>query len=272
MNNIDNCCKKIRQDIVEMAEVAGANGMHFGGALSMVEIVAALYLEVMNVSTDYFLSENRDRVIISKGHGVPTVYGVLHCAGIINDEDIKTFKQVNSQLTAHPSLNPGLGMEMATGSLGQGLSQGVGIAMALKHRGKSEPRVFVIMGDGECDEGSVWEAAMAAHKFGLDNLVAIVDRNKLQYDGAIDEVMPLECFEDKWKSFGWNTISIDGHDVKECARVLGRRYDKPTVIIANTIKGKGISFMENNYQWHHRQMTKKESQIAKEELEINDNI
>lgn len=272
MKDIENKCKKMRQDIVYMAEAAGTNGMHFGGSLSMVEVIAVLYLEIMRVDNSYFSSDSRDRVIISKGHGVPTVYAALHIAGIISEKDLTEFKHLNACLTAHPSMNSRIGMEMSTGSLGQGLSQGVGIAFALKHKKKNKQRVFVIMGDGECDEGSVWEAAMAADKFDLNNLVAIVDKNKLQYDGETDEVMPLYNFEEKWKSFGWNVISIDGHNTKECYNALHEVYGKPTVIIANTIKGKGISFMENNYQWHHKQMTKQETILAKEELGIDDSI
>lgn len=272
MNDIKKYCQKARQDIVSMAETAGSKGMHFGGALSLIEIIAVLYLEVMKVNKEYFASDNRDRVIISKGHGVPAVYAVLHIAGIIDDSELKQFKQKDSILTAHPSINMSIGMEMSTGSLGQGLSQGVGIGIALKHKQMKKPRVFVIMGDGECDEGSIWEAAMCATKYKLNNVIAIVDRNQLQYDGMTSDVMPLDGFEDKWRSFGWNVVSIDGHDTDECYEAFDSRYDKPTVIIANTIKGKGISFMENNYQWHNGQMSKSEILRAKEELGIYDNL
>ncbi len=268
--DLKDVCLKMRQDCLVMAEAAGSSGMHFGGTLSMIEIIAVLYLQVMKITPDYLNDEKRDRAIISKGHGIPAVYAVLHQAGIITDDELKTFKQNETELYGHPSKNKRLCIEFSSGSLGQGLSLGVGTAIALLRKNNNNSRVFVILGDGECDEGSVWEAAMSAAKFNLNNLVAVIDKNKIQYDGDTEEIMPLLSLSDKWKSFGWNTLSIDGHNIIECEQALSTRYSKPTVIIANTVKGKGISFMENNPEWHHRQMTKTQAAQAWQELNGED--
>lgn len=270
MRDMYEICRSMRIDCLRMAIAAGNSGMHFGGSLSMIEIAAVLYLKKMQVKKGYFTSEYRDRVIISKGHGVPAVYAALHQAGIISDEQLDSFKTDDTILYGHPSMNSDIGMEFSTGSLGQGLSQGVGTAIGLLHKGNLSSRVYVILGDGECDEGSVWEAAMSASKYNLSNLTAIIDRNHLQYDGPTGNVMPLDSFDGKWKSFGWNTVEIDGHDTEQCYRSFAAIYDRPTVIIANTVKGKGISFMENEQAWHHKQMTKKQLIQAREELGIYD--
>lgn len=269
MSDMDEVCRNMRVDCLKMAEVAGDSGMHFGGTLSLVEIVAALYLKKMDVKDDYFSREDRDRVIISKGHGVPAVYAALHQVGIISDEQIATFKTDATVLYGHPSLNLEIGMEFSAGSLGQGLSQGVGVAIGLCHKGNSSSKVYVILGDGECDEGSIWEAAMSASKFNLSNLVAIVDQNHLQYDGSTDEIMPLNTLREKWESFGWNVIEIDGHNVEQCYQAFAAAYQFPTAILADTVKGKGISFMENDFSWHHKQMTKTQLRQACKELEID---
>ncbi|MBR3721488.1 MAG: transketolase [Selenomonadaceae bacterium] len=266
MMDMREVCRLMRIDCLKMAEAAGNFGMHFGGSLSLIEIVAALYLGYMKINRDYFLNETRNRVIISKGHGVPAVYAALHQAGIISDEELATFKADDTMLYGHPSLNKELGIEFSSGSLGQGLSLGVGVALALRHKNNTSSRVFVILGDGELDEGSVWEAAMSANKYNLSNLVAVVDYNRLQYDGDVAEIMPLEPISDKWKSFGWQTIDIDGHDVDKCLEVFKERYDQPTAIIAHTVKGKGISFVENNFIWHHKKMTRNQFDLAYEEL------
>lgn len=270
MSDMNEICRSMRIDCLRMAVAAGGSGMHFGGSLSMIEIAAALYLKKMQVKEGYFTNPNRDRVIISKGHGVPAVYAALHQAGILSDEQLDSFKTDDTVLYGHPCINAEIGMEFSTGSLGQGLSQGVGTAIGLRHKGNLSSRVYVILGDGECDEGSVWEAAMSASKYNLSNLTAIVDRNRLQYDGATDDVMPLDSLSGKWKSFGWNTVEIDGHDMEQCYPAFAAVYDRPTVILANTVKGKGISFMENDFAWHHKQMTKKQLKQAREELGIYD--
>jgi transketolase len=259
-------CKEMRQDCIVMADAAGSSGMHFGGSLSMIEIIAALYLDVMHIDPDNLIDEKRDRMILSKGHGVPAVYAALKQLEILTEEDIRTFKQDNTVLSGHPSMNENLGIEFSTGSLGQGLSLGVGTAIALKHHGNNMSRVYVVLGDGECDEGSVWEAAMSAAKFELDNLIVIVDKNNLQYDGCTEKIMPLKALEEKFKSFGWSTVSIDGNDIEQCCNAFKTHTNNPLAVIANTIKGKGISFMENDPYWHHAKMTTSQREIAIKEV------
>ena len=267
MNDVERC-RMMRVDCLKMSESAGISGMHFGGSLSMIEIAYALYIKKMKISKGYFKKEERDRVIISKGHGVPAVYAALHQADIISSEDIETFKSDSTELYGHPSMNTNIGLEFSSGSLGQGLSQGVGTAIGLLHKGNCKSRVYVLMGDGECDEGAVWEAAMSASKYALPNIVAIIDQNHIQYDGDTEYIMPLKDFGEKWKSFGWNVVSIDGHDVEACYEAFYREYGTPTVVLANTVKGKGISFMENDFSWHHKQLSKKLLRQAYEELGV----
>lgn len=263
---LEYACKQMRKDCLIMADAAGNSGLHFGGTLSMIEIVAALYLDVINTGKPVFQSEDRDRVIISKGHGVPAVYAVLEQMGILTQDELRTFKADHTELYGHPCVNSKLGIEFSSGSLGQGLSLGVGTAMALRLKNNSSSKVYVILGDGECDEGSVWEAAMSAAKYNLNNLVAIIDQNKIQYDGMTEEIMPLESLQDKWKSFGWECKVIDGHDVVQCKEAFSSDANKPKVVIAQTVKGKGISFMEGVHSWHHAVMTKSQREQAWEEL------
>lgn len=268
IHELNEICRSMRRDILKMSNSAGSSGVHFGGSLSMVEIAAALYCEVMHISEELLENDTRDRFILSKGHGVPAVYAALHQLGIVTDEMIETFKADESALSGHPCMNSQIGVEFSTGSLGQGLSQGAGSALALRKRGNITSRVFVVLGDGECDEGSVWEAAMFAAQFKLKNLIAIVDRNHLQYDGDTEEIIGLESLEQKWKSFGWDCEVIDGHNIEECCEAFQKKTDKPAVVIADTVKGKGISFMENDPSWHHKVLTKDQKKIAMEELGI----
>lgn len=267
MNDTDRC-RNMRIDCLKMSEAAGNSGMHFGGSLSMIEIAYALYVKKMKVSKGYFYDEKRDRVIISKGHGVPAVYAALHQMEIISDKDIMTFKTDETLLYGHPCMNHDIGMEFSTGSLGQGLSQGVGVAIGLRHKGNNTSKVYVIIGDGECNEGSIWEAAMSAAKFKLNSIITIIDNNHIQYDGNTEDVMPLNSLRKKWEGFGWNVVEIDGHDIEACYDAVSKEYDIPTVILADTVKGKGISFMENNYEWHHKQLSKKQLEQAYEELGV----
>ena len=232
----------------------------------MIEIVASLYLEVMNISKENIKSEERDRFILSKGHGVPAVYAAMKQAGILEEAELDTFKQDNTRLYGHPSMNEEIGIEYSTGSLGQGLSLAVGSALGMRHKGNHTSRVFVVLGDGECDEGSVWESAMSAAQFSLNNIVVIVDRNKLQYDGDTEDIMKLESLEEKWSSFGWETVRIDGHNIEECCSAFSLKGEKPLAVIADTVKGKGISFMENDSSWHHKKMSSSEELQAMEEI------
>ena len=249
--------REMRSDLLHMALAAKNQGAHLGGSLSLVEIMAALYGGVMNFDAKNPTAENRDRVILSKGHGVMAQYAALKQTGLLTEDDLLTYKADETKAPAHPSLNLPAGIEFSSGSLGQGLSLGVGTALALKRKSNLSSRVFVILGDGECDEGSVWEAAMTAAHYRLNNLVAIIDRNRLQYDGDTEAVLPLEDFSAKWRSFGWNVAECDGHSVNEITAALSEKLETPFALIANTVKGKGVSFMENMPQWHNGVLTQK---------------
>lgn len=258
VNVIEACesaAQEIRYDILRMGLKTGSNGAHFGGGLSLVEIMAVLYLSVMRVDSSRPRWQERDRFILSKGHGAMAFYAALKQLGFVTDEELMTFKSNNTFLYGHPSMNLDKGIEFSSGSLGLGLALGAGTAMGLRKRGNNTSRVFVLMGDGECDEGSVWESAASAAHFGLSNLVAIVDKNGLQYDGPTREILNMDCMAEKWESFGWQTRVVDGHNLSELLEALDRFEGKPTVVIANTVKGKGISFMEHNPAWHHNRLT-----------------
>jgi transketolase len=258
VNVIEACesaAQEIRYDILRMGLKTGSNGAHFGGGLSLVEIMAVLYLSVMRVDSFRPRWQERDRFILSKGHGAMAFYAALKQVGFVTDEELMTFKSNNTFLYGHPSMNLDKGIEFSSGSLGLGLALGAGTAMGLRKRGNNTSRVFVLMGDGECDEGSVWESAASAAHFGLSNLVAIVDKNGLQYDGPTREILNMDGMAEKWESFGWQTRVVDGHNLSELLEALDRFEGKPTVVIANTVKGKGISFMEHNPAWHHNRLT-----------------
>ncbi|MFG6384722.1 MAG: transketolase [Lachnospiraceae bacterium] len=271
INLINNACREMRKDCLIMAKAAGKQGFHFGASFSMIEIAASLYLQVMNINKNMLHDENRDRFILSKGHGVPAVYAALKQIGVLTEQDLYTFKKDETMLYGHPCKNQDLGIEFSSGSLGQGLSFAVGIALALKRKENNISRVFVVLGDGECNEGAVWEAAMTASKYHLDNLIAIIDYNHLQYDGETQNIMPMGQIEEKWKSFGWETQTIDGHKVEQCCEAFSAKSSHPKVVIADTVKGKGISFMEHIPSWHFGIMTEKEEKIAWEEIEGDEN-
>ena len=260
--------REMRIDLMRMGLAAKSAGAHLGGSLSLVEVMAALYGRVMAFDSTNPQAENRDRLIFSKGHGVMAQYVALKQIGVLTEEDILTYKATGSVVSAHPSVHQArLGIDFASGSLGQGLSQGVGVALALRRKHNDSSRVFVILGDGECDEGSVWEAAAAAAHYGLTNLIAIVDQNQLQYDGPTEKVLDLADLAAKWKAFGWETVSVDGHDIDAIASACGTVSERPLAIIAKTVKGKGISFMENVPAWHHGVVTQKVFEQAMAELE-----
>ena len=225
---------------------------HPGGALSSLDIITALYFKIMKVDPLNPSWEKRDRFILSKGHSCIGLYTVLYLKGFITKDELMTFRHDGSNLGGHLDLHKTPGVEMSTGSLGHGLSVGVGRAMAGKIDNK-DYNVFVLMGDGETQEGSIWEAAMSAAHYKLNNLIGIVDRNKIQIDGFTEDIMSLEPYKEKWNSFGWSVKEIDGHDMTEIVRVLEQapfKPDKPSLIISHTVKGKGISFMENTEKWH----------------------
>ena len=241
---------KIRQDIVKMLGKAGSG--HPGGSLSSADIVTVLYFNEMKIDPQRPDWPERDRFVLSKGHAAPVLYAALAEKGFFAREELMTLRKIGSRLQGHPSLKHLPGVEMSTGSLGQGLSAANGMALAAR-LDKRDYRVFVLLGDGEIQEGQVWEAAMAAAHYKLDNLVAFLDHNGLQIDGPVGQIMSPEPVADKWRSFGWHVEEIDGHNLREITDALdraGRVKGKPVMIIADTVKGKGVSYMENQVGWH----------------------
>lgn len=236
----------------------------------MVEIMAVLYSRVLNFDSSNPEWSDRDRFILSKGHGVLGYFAALHEAGLISEEVLSTFQTNESHLVAHPVMNMALGIESSNGSLGHGLSMGVGIALAARKKNK-DFRTFVYMGDGECNEGSVWEAVMSASQLNLGNLTAIVDFNKLQSDGDSRQIIDLRDLAGKFQSFGWESREIDGHNIDEIVEALETptNLEAPLAVIAHTVKGKGISFMENNNDWHHNRLTTKYYELASSEILAN---
>jgi transketolase len=263
---------KIRKNILDVAYNGGAERSHIGGALSSADIVSTLYGDVMSLNISNPLDTNRDRFILSKGHACLVLYSALYEVGMLSKEQFFSFEKENSILLGHPVINKKVGIEFSNGSLGMGLSLGVGVALSAKIKNKNYFS-YVLIGDGECNEGSVWEAAMSGYKYKLNNLVAIIDKNGFQQTGTTTDIMDMNNLEEKWKSFGWNTISVDGHDIEKLLLALNKKRilasDKPTAIVANTTKGKGISFIENNNVWHHNLLTKTQYEGAISELGFN---
>lgn len=265
-NELENKSKQIRKGIIEA--VYNANSGHPGGSLSIADILAVLYFRQMNIDPKNPKWEDRDRLVLSKGHCSPALYSVLSEKGFFDKEDLKTFRNINSNLQGHPDMNKVFGVDATTGSLGQGLSLANGMAIAGKLDNKNY-RVYCILGDGEIEEGQIWEAAMSASKYKLDNLCVIIDNNNLQIDGTIENIMSSYPIDEKFKSFGFQIINIDGHDIDEIIKafeVAKNIKDKPTCIIAKTIKGKGISFMENKVGWHGKAPSQEEYNLAMQEL------
>lgn len=261
---LENIAKNIRKSIVQM--VHDASSGHPGGSLSAVEILTYLYFKEMNINDPK--DENRDRFILSKGHASPVLYSVLAEKGFIDKESLKTFRRINSKLQGHPDMKKVTGVEASTGSLGQGLSIANGMALGFKMDNKP-CRAYVLLGDGEVQEGMVWEAAMFAGHNKLDNVTAILDHNGLQIDGKNDEVVSVEPLDKKFEAFGWHVLKMDGNDFADIEKTFEERRkikDKPVMIIAKTVKGKGISFMENNAGWHGKAPSVEELGIALNEL------
>lgn len=253
---------KLRIEALKL--IARGGGGHTGGDLSEADILTVLFYNIIKHSSSNPLDENRDRFILSKGHAVETYYVILADLGFISAEELKTFSKFGSRLTGHPNKKI-QGIEANTGSLGHGLSVGVGMALAAKMN-KMSYNVYVLMGDGEQAEGSVWEAAMSASNYKLDNLCAIVDRNRLQISGGTEDVMGLEPFKQKWEAFGFDVIEIDGHDHAHIQSAFEKKTQQPKLILANTVKGKGVSFMENVAKWHHGVPTEEQLNMAIKEL------
>ena len=256
----------IRKDIVSM--IHGAKSGHPGGSLSAVEILTALYFDEMNIDPTNPKMEDRDRFVLSKGHAAPVLYATLAQKGYFDKEELKGLRKTGRMLQGHPDMKGTPGVEMSTGSLGQGFSVACGMAMASK-LDNAPWRVYALLGDGECQEGIVWEAAMSAAHYKLDNMTVFLDYNGLQIDGNTDDVMSLGSIVDKFKAFGWNVIEIDGHDFDQIFAALDMAKStvgQPTMIVAKTIKGKGVSFMENQAGWHGNAPSDEHLRIALEEL------
>ena len=242
--------KLVRIGIIEA--VYNAKSGHPGGSLSIADILTVLYFNEMNIDPENPDMESRDRLVLSKGHASPALYSALANRGFFDVNDLKTFRQIDSNLQGHPDKNKVKGVDMTTGSLGQGLSVANGMAIAAKLK-KADYRTYCIVGDGEIEEGQFWEAAMSSAHYKLDNLCLIVDNNNLQIDGTVDKVMNVYPIDSKLKSFGFEVITINGNNISEIVEALGKARtikNKPTAILAKTIKGKGVSFMENQVGWH----------------------
>ncbi len=259
----------IRRNGLEMSHLS--RGSHIGSVFSVAEIVAVLYSSVLNVDPDDPKKPDRDRLILSKGHAGSSVYAALAETGFFPVEQLKTHYANGSILSGHVSHKGVPGVEISTGALGHGLAIGTGMALGAKMDG-ADWRVYVILGDGECDEGSVWEAALQAAQYRLDRLIAVVDYNHMQSLATVEETLRLEPFESKWLDFGWNALSVDGHDTGRLKEAFGWAKQnagsgKPSVILAHTVKGKGVSFMENDILWHYRTPQGEEYEAALKELE-----
>lgn len=269
IEELKNIANEVRKGIIE--QVYSAKSGHPGGALSCADLLTALYFNQMNINPNTPNAEGRDRFVLSKGHASAALYSVLAQRGYLNKEDLKTFRNINSNLQGHPDMNKVPGVDATTGSLGQGLSIANGMALASKLNSDGY-RVYCLLGDGEIEEGQVWEAAMTAAHYNLDNLCVIVDNNNLQIDGQIKDVAGLENIEDKFKSFGFEVVAIDGHcfkDILEAFNIARKTKGKPTAIIAKTVKGKGVSYMENQAGWHGKAPNEEQFNQAIEELNGN---
>lgn len=266
IEELKEIARTIRRDIIEM--VTTAKSGHPGGSLSAADIVTALYFRVMHVDPKRPDWPDRDRFILSKGHACPVWYAALAERGYFDKAHLRTLRLLNGILQGHADMKKTPGVDMTVGSLGQGLSAGLGMALSGKLRRK-DYHVWVIIGDGEIQEGSIWEAAMASAKWELDNLTAILDRNHLQNDGFVDNIMPIEPVADKWRSFNWHVVEIDGHDMEQIVPALEAARagkGKPTLIIAHTVKGRGVSFMENVVVWHGKAPSEEQARLALKEI------
>ena len=264
--NYEKISKNVRRNIVDM--IYKASSGHPGGALSIADILVALYFKEMNIDVNNPKMEDRDRLVLSKGHASAALYAILHEKGFISKEELNGFRKINSILQGHPDMKHIPGVDMSSGSLGQGLSASVGMAIAGK-LDKKDYRVFCITGDGEIEEGQIWEAAMSASHYKLDNLCLIVDNNNLQIDGKISDVMNPYPIKEKFESFGFFAIEIDGHNFEEIFEAFEKVKNikgKPSVIIAKTIKGKGVSFMENEAGWHGKAPNEEQYSLAMKEF------
>ena len=260
----EDICKSIRRDVAKMMHKSYSS--HIGGCYSVTEILVTLYFEILNIDPKNPRKDDRDILLLSKAHSSPTLYAILSKKGFFPKENLDTYYQDGGKLPGHLDKEAVPGIEFSFGSLGHGLSVGVGMAIANK-RMNNPGRVFVILGDGECNEGSVWEAAMFAPHHKLSNLTVVIDYNKIQSFGATNEVINQEPIFDKWKSFGWKVLEINGHDHDELIDAFNSPHENlPKLIIANTVKGKGVSFMENSLDWHYKSPNDEQLELALKEL------
>ncbi|MDR1480532.1 MAG: transketolase [Planctomycetaceae bacterium] len=271
LKRLELMARKVRRRILDMAYAAGSSGAHLGGALSIVELLVVLYGSVLRYDPKNPNWEDRDRFVLSKGHTGIALYAMLAEVGILSQEDVDSFQKNDSNFTTHPIIDHSKGIEFSTGSLGMGLSLAVGAALGAKKKNQKNRRVYVCIGDGECNEGSIWEAAMAAANFELDNLIAIVDKNLFQMSGKTSEIMNNDNFEFKWSAFGWNVVDVEGNDIEQLLYAFNKyKMDgKPWMFISNTIKGHGFTFSENNSAWHHNVLSKSQYDAAVAEFEGN---
>ena len=266
LHTLELAAAKIRS--LAMDQVYTAASGHSGGSLSVADILTVLYFDVMKVDPENPQAPDRDRLVLSKGHTTPALYAALALRGYFPKEELKLFRSIRGHMSGHPDMVHVPGVDMSTGSLGQGISAAVGMALAGKIDRK-DYRVYAVLGDGEIEEGQVWEAAMAAAKYRLDNLTAVVDVNGLQIDGSTADVMPSEPLDKKFEAFNWNVIHVDGHDLAALEDAFAQAAactGKPTVLLAGTVKGKGVSFMENDAGWHGKAPNEEQYAVAREEL------
>lgn len=267
LKELDKIANSLRKDIITMLEAAGSG--HTAGPLGMADIFAALYFDVMKhdpKNTDW---EERDILVLSNGHTVPVRYAAMAEAGYFSKSELKTLRKLGSRLQGHPERTKLPGVEHTSGPLGCGLSQAAGMALAMKLRNQKHRWIYTVMGDGELNEGNIWEAAMICNKYQLDNIIGIIDRNYIQIDGATEDVMPLEDLRAKWEAFGWHVIEANGNDVEAIidACAMGRAImDQPVMIIAHTVAGKGVEFMEYDFHWHGMPPNHDQAKVAMKEL------
>lgn len=263
---LQGLCRMFRNELIDLLHSIQTG--HPGGSLSCTEILTALYFEVMNVNPENPDMEGRDHLILSKGHGAPILYLILAEKGFFPKEELKSLRQMDSMLQGHPCVHKTPGVELSTGPLGLGLSAGLGMSMANRIKGQ-DAYTYVVMGDGEIQEGGIWEAAMSASKFKADHLIGILDNNGVQLDGTLEEIMPMGDIGAKWRAFGWNVITCDGHDLADICRAVEeakKTTGQPTLIQAATVKGRGVSFMEGKNTWHGKAINDEEYANAKAEL------
>ena len=266
IRNLSGIARELRLTLVDVMSWSG--GSHIGGSLSIVEILTLLYFKYLNIRPDDPSWPERDRFILSKGHAAAGYIPVLAKKGFFPEEELKSFNHFGSPFAMHPDSNKVIGCDASAGSLGHGLSMAVGMGLGARYQ-KKNFKTVCLLGDGECCEGSVWEAAMALVHFKLDNVITIVDRNRFMIDGSTEKVMNLEPFADKWRGFGFNVIEVDGHDFKALSEAMDAAWsatEKPVLIHANTVKGKGVDFMENNVKWHYASGDSELCKKAKESI------